>query len=34
MTMILHENMKPVEHVLLIRYAYFFTLCAHVNSVM
>ena len=30
LTMILCENMKPIEHVLLIRYAYFFTWYAHV----
>jgi len=32
--MILYKNMKPIEHVLLIRYAYFFTWCRHVNTVM
>jgi len=28
--MILYENMKPIEHVVLHRYAYFLTWCAHV----
>jgi len=32
--MILYENMKPIEHVLLIRHAYCFTWFRHVNTVM
>ena len=34
LTKILYENMKPIEHVLLIRYAYFLTSVVHVNTVM
>jgi len=33
MTMILYEDMKPIEHIHFIRYAYFLTLCAHANTV-
>jgi len=35
-TMILNEDMKPIEHVLhhQIGYAYFLTWCAHANTVI
>jgi len=32
-TMILYENMKPIEHVLLHPIWYFLTWCAHANTV-
>ena len=34
LTMILYENMKPIEHFCFIRCAYFLTWCAHGNTVM
>ena len=30
--MIWYEDMKPIEHVLLHRYAHFLTWCAHANT--